>query len=320
MIRRSLLQHCFFAAKPAPTPQAILDLAHSRSGDGLCVYGSRAAVVEVLDAVAATGPVWWTDACSKFADDVRDSPCGSALANASPDVALPPVVLVEGLDGVGKTTVTTALAEKLGGVLIRTPDPALDQVRGRFRVAEEVIARAFYCGANYLAADAIAKAVLEEGKPVVIDRWWTSTAAFAIAQNPQLPTAEAAAKVGAWPNDLPKYDLGVILTVDEEVRLKRMAKRGDENPEEAKLAQDRALRERAMAAYAALGPRPLEPTMVLTYMIATNVIIDRLVKLEAASPAADPAVASAAGRRVALPAGFAKAKFTQEEQRGCAPW
>ena len=328
MLSRSTALRCFFASKPPPSPQPLLDLAHSRSGDGLCVYRSRAAVVEVLDAVAATGPVWWTDECAKFVEDVRASPAGRSLlsqpsAAAGDAAARPPIVLAEGLDGVGKTTVTKNLADKLGGVLVRTPDPELDPVRGRFRVAEEVLARAFYAGANYLAAEHIADMVVKQNKAVVIDRWWASTAAMAIANvTDEAAAADALAKVGAWPEDLPRYDLGVLLDVGEDVRLKRMAGRGDTNVEEAKLAQDRHLRKRAMAAYKALGPRPLEPTIVHTYMIAVNCIIDRLARMEAAN-GADPATdleVSAAGRRILLPEGLAKTKFTMRQQLECKPW
>jgi thymidylate kinase len=302
---------CYFAPKPDATPEKVLRVARDES-HGIGVYSNRKAVLTVLDAVAASGPKWWNDDCAAFVEVVRSTPGGKALIKAKTEPALlhAPLVLVEGLDGVGKTTVTENLAEKLGAVLLRTPDPALDNVRGRFRVTEDVVGRAFYSGANYLAAEKASHAILKETKPVVFDRWWPSTAAMAISmvRADQVPPEDSS--VWKWPEDLPEYSFGTLLDVSEDIRLKRLDKRGGPNAEEEKLAAEKHMRERATEAYLRLGPRPLERVLVPTYMIAVNGILDRLEVMNR----------DATLTPMMLPPDLKARHFTLLEQQDCKPY
>lgn len=180
-----------------------------------------------------------------------------------------PIIVVEGLDGVGKTTVTTHLAERIGGVLVRTPDPDLEPLRQHFRVLPEPLSRAFYSGANYLAAERIVK--LAQERPVVVDRWWASTCAMGLAAIfdgvDSMPPAGS--PVYNWPLDLPLPTHGFVLDVPEDLRRKRMAKRGDENAEERVLAAKEGMRRVAMAGYQRMVPM-YEPISVPNYCHAIN--------------------------------------------------
>ena len=90
-----------------------------------------------------------------------------------------------------------------------------------------------------------------------------------------LPDADN--KIYSWPSDLPPVDLRILLDVSEEIRKKRMAKRGDENQEEKVLAEKRALRDTAMEAYRRMTPA-LKVVQVPNYASAVNEIVDEIEK------------------------------------------
>jgi UMP-CMP kinase 2, mitochondrial len=235
---------------------------------GYNVYHSRDACVGALSLLQRAKLPWWTSDCSAFVDRVA----GVAL-HGGPLHRAHPIIVVEGLDGVGKTTMTTSLAAKLGGVLVRTPDPSLEPLRALFRSLDEPLARAFYCGANYLAASAVGE--LSKTQPVVLDRWWCSTCAMTLAGRPGctvqgLPPVTD--PIYQWPNDLPTFNVGVLLQVDEAIRRLRMKRRNDENEEEALLAAKADMRETAMEAYRRFGL--LTTVDIPNYMLAVNTTLD----------------------------------------------
>ena len=287
-----------------PTPTAPVDFTHSlsvaaRYHQGYNIYHRHAHVVDVLRAIQKDRPSWWNYECSKFVDTVKQCP-------SQPQV-LPPfaVIVIEGLDASGKTTMATELSRRLHGRLIRTPEPKFEGLRKHFRTLPEPLARAFYCACNYLAAYDIVR--LATSLPVVVDRFWGSTAAMALAlacrgedetDEPHLqlqpattmpPTEgttggangsppvrklfpERGNPVYDWPMDLPRFHRGYLLDVGEELRQRRMNRRGDENAEEAVLRQDVALRRRIKTAYTNMGL--YEELSVPKYMLAVNHVID----------------------------------------------
>lgn len=297
MLRRLPVRRCYFAPKPPAAAPALLEFAAALHG-GHGIYHRRDDVLSVLRAIQDTNPTWWCEECSEFVDRVSDDAAGATLQRADRHA----IIVCEGLDAVGKTTVTSNLAAKLDGVVVRTPHPRLDAVRGRFRVLEEPLARAFYCGANYLAATEILAASMDA--PVIVDRWWGSTCASALANNDaDLPPRDES--VYAWPADLPEFDLGVVLDVQEDIRLKRIAKRGDQNQEEAVLAANAALRRKVLDAYDAMGG--YEHVMVPTYMVAINEIFEHLRRAGVGQPG------NARLRKLPRP-------YTAAEQATCKPY
>ncbi|XP_038596231.1 UMP-CMP kinase 2, mitochondrial [Tachyglossus aculeatus] len=144
-----------------------------------------------------------------------------------------PVIVIEGLDATGKTTVTQSVSEALNAVLLKTPPPCMDKWRKVFDKEPTIIKRAFYSLGNYIVASEIARASTHS--PVIIDRYWHSTAAFAIATEvsgglQNLPPAHH--DVYQWPRDLLKPDLVLLLTLTPEERVRRIQGRGIEKTEE----------------------------------------------------------------------------------------
>ncbi|KAJ7397489.1 hypothetical protein BTVI_135018 [Pitangus sulphuratus] len=160
-----------------------------------------------------------------------------------------PVIVFEGLDATGKTTVTEAVKDNLNGILLRSPPPCISQWRTVFDDEPTPIKRAFYAAGNYILASEIAKASTQA--PVIIDRYWHSTAAYTIATETNgkvqdLPPAHD--EVYQWPDDLLKPDLVLLLTVDPEERVLRLQRRGlEKTKEEAELEANSLFRQRATA-------------------------------------------------------------------------
>ncbi|NWX07651.1 CMPK2 kinase, partial [Caloenas nicobarica] len=162
-----------------------------------------------------------------------------------------PVVVFEGLDATGKTTVTQAVKDTLNAVLLRSPPPCISQWRTIFDDQPAPIKRAFYAAGNYILASEIAKASTQA--PVIIDRYWHSTAAYTIATEvngkvQDLPPAHD--EVYRWPEDLLKPDLVLLLTVDPEERVRRLQCRGlEKTKEEAELEANSLFRQRVEESY-----------------------------------------------------------------------
>ncbi|XP_060643980.2 UMP-CMP kinase 2, mitochondrial [Anolis sagrei] len=162
-----------------------------------------------------------------------------------------PVIVIEGLDATGKTTVTCALKDALNAVLLRTPPPCVSQWRKVFDNQPTLIRRAFYALTNYIVASEIAKASVNS--PVIVDRYWHSTAAYAIATEisgkvDDLPPPHH--PVYCWPKDLLKPDVVLLLTLSSDERIRRLQGRGMEKTrEEAELEENRSFRQRVEEAY-----------------------------------------------------------------------
>ncbi|XP_030642435.1 UMP-CMP kinase 2, mitochondrial [Chanos chanos] len=162
-----------------------------------------------------------------------------------------PVVIIEGLDATGKTTLTESLRGSLGAILLKSPPQCLAPFRDRFDSEPPLIRRAFYALGNYITACQISTAAAQA--PVIVDRYWHSTAAYAIAtavsgklENLPGPSSE----VYHWPEDLLQPSLVLLLTVNPEERLRRLKGRGlEKTVEEAELEVNHLFRQKVEEAY-----------------------------------------------------------------------
>lgn len=153
-----------------------------------------------------------------------------APARRKPDF---PVIVVEGLDATGKTTLTESLRDTLGAALLRSPPQCLSPLRARFDQEPPLIRRAFYALGNYITAEQVGQEASKT--PVIVDRFWHSTAAYAIATAVSGPVCNLPAEgseVYRWPSDLLQPSLVVLLTLDPEERKRRLRDRGQGKTEE----------------------------------------------------------------------------------------
>ncbi|XP_034531512.1 UMP-CMP kinase 2, mitochondrial [Notolabrus celidotus] len=169
-------------------------------------------------------------------------------ARSKPDF---PVIVIEGLDATGKTTLTESLRDTLGAVLLRSPPKCLSPLRARFDREPPLIRRAFYALGNYITAEEIGQEGMKT--PVIIDRFWHSTAAYAIATAVSGPVCNLPAdssEVYRWPTDLLQPSLVVLLTLDPEERKRRLRDRGQgETAEEQELDHNQLFRLKVEEAY-----------------------------------------------------------------------
>uniref|UniRef100_A0A452J431 UMP-CMP kinase 2, mitochondrial n=1 Tax=Gopherus agassizii TaxID=38772 RepID=A0A452J431_9SAUR len=191
-----------------------------------------------------------------------------------------PVIVIEGLDATGKTTVTQSVNDSLNALLLRSPPACISQWRKTFDDEPTLIRRAFYALGNYIVASEIAKASTES--PVVVDRYWHSTAAYAIATEisgkvQNLPPAHH--EVYQWPEDLLKPDLVLLLTVSPEERIRRLQGRGLEKTEEETELEANSLfpQKYVLITNKRWNPHPIKiNSKILIYSIGARISMPRL--------------------------------------------
>ncbi|XP_044730735.1 UMP-CMP kinase 2, mitochondrial-like isoform X2 [Chrysoperla carnea] len=169
------------------------------------------------------------------------------LGNAAESKKFPFIVL-EGLDGCGKTTLSRALSKKRGAELMCTPPKSIDHLRSSFDDA--TLRTAFYSLGNYIAAEEIR--VITARSPVMLDRYWHSTGAFALAQavhNKEIELPPIDDEVYKWPTDLLKPDLVIYLDVSEENRLERISRRPTCTDQESLIKTNADFRKNIITAY-----------------------------------------------------------------------
>lgn len=185
-------------------------------------------------------------------------------------------IVIEGLDATGKSTLVDALAKSVDATLLKCP-PRLEaseltdgDLRSYFDDRPDAQRRAYYRAANLIASEQ-AEVALQTGH-VVMDRYWTSTVAFAALDGDSGLDREWQ---GEYPPELRKPDIVILLTVDEENRAKRMQDRGvPTTDEEQNLAADVARREEVLRIYRTFDPieidtSSLAPDAVLKTVLTT---------------------------------------------------
>jgi len=130
-------------------------------------------------------------------------------------------IVLEGLDGVGKSTLANKLAEQLGAQLMSTPGDRFKAIRSPVMEAfgEDQLAKALFYAATVSSEGRKARSIVDQGRWVVMDRYWASTLAYAKARG-------VSANIDALESDLIPADITVLITLDENTRLKRLHQRG----------------------------------------------------------------------------------------------
>jgi dTMP kinase len=142
-----------------------------------------------------------------------------------------PFICIEGIDGVGKSTVAKRLAEAINGVYFKTPSKPYSDAREAIDQQADTISRFyFYLSSVTFASQQIAR--LCSTTPVVCDRYIYSTYAYHLAKDPTLSS-----RIVALPVVLPTIhipDLTVLLTSEEQERQRRLAiRRGQTSSNES---------------------------------------------------------------------------------------
>ena len=133
----------------------------------------------------------------------------------------PKFIVFEGLDGSGKSTCAKQTAEALGAELLTTPSEPIREIRGSI-IGEygdcQEARQAFYISTVLHASKKI-ETLLDQGRPVVIDRYFLSTQAYAAFRGTRLD-------LDFIGNHLVPADLTVFLHAPLDVRIQRIEQRG----------------------------------------------------------------------------------------------
>ena len=159
-------------------------------------------------------------------------------------------IVIEGLDATGKSTLVENLSSSLDATRLVCPPeimaPSLGEgpIRQYFDSLNPLKRRAFYRFSNLIASEDASRHLA--GGDVVMDRYWTSTAAFAAMDD----DFEHDVQLGDYPPEIRVPDLVILLLVDEKNRLKRLQGRGEaETNEELELASNIEKRNAVISAY-----------------------------------------------------------------------
>jgi len=168
-------------------------------------------------------------------------------------------IVIEGLDATGKSTLVEKLVVRLSAKkIISPPDinvPSISggSIRPHFDSLGPIPRRAYYRFSNLIASELVAESIMVSD--VVMDRYWTSTAAFAAMDD----GFEHDVTLGKYPDEIRSPDILILLIVDEENRLKRLQSRGEiETREESELTRDVDKRERVLESYKKFNPKIID--------------------------------------------------------------
>lgn len=152
------------------------------------------------------------------------------------------VIVLEALDGVGKSTVAKIVAQKLDAVVYKPS--------GKIKFATNKAIELPYGSEE--RSDAIRKTLtmmsdeikeISESYTVIVDRFYASWASAEVGSgNMKIRNLS----IEDWPRDLIKPKLSVHLRVDEEERMRRIGTRDFQNQREIKLGNDHAYRYRVL--------------------------------------------------------------------------
>lgn len=134
-------------------------------------------------------------------------------------------VVIEALDGVGKTTLVRDLSAALGGVPLDTPGENLRPIRGAVldALGDDQLARCMFYASTVIAQGRRARVLADAGAIVVMDRYWASTFSYARARGVTTDLSGIHAIV-------PPADATVHVTLDERERIRRLVGRGGMTP------------------------------------------------------------------------------------------
>ncbi|MEY8239601.1 MAG: deoxynucleoside kinase [Cycloclasticus sp.] len=140
-------------------------------------------------------------------------------------------IVIEGLDGTGKSTAAKTLAKALGGKFLTTPLDKFKTVRPELEeiYSDESLARQLFYASTAVSSSNRVSEELTQNDCVIIDRYWLSTQVChswrTAGEYFLLPEVEAS---------ILKPDLTVYLNISLEERIKRLGGRSN-NTEEDRL-------------------------------------------------------------------------------------
>ncbi|XP_071503491.1 uncharacterized protein [Diadema antillarum] len=132
-----------------------------------------------------------------------------------------PVLVLEGTYDAGVSAYSQHLSRAIGAVHRQSPPSCIRHLKEAFDSQNQLVRGAFYTLGNYILAAQVAN--LSKKAPVVLDRFWNSTAAFTITSEVGRGVANLPPRnhfVYTWPKDLMQPDAVILVGSAKSSRLK----------------------------------------------------------------------------------------------------
>ncbi len=142
---------------------------------------------------------------------------------------LPKLIVVEGVDSVGKTTLARRLEAELGYSYLYTPQVPLNTIREMVEEMGDINTRFFYYLSAVVAVQPQLKEMIASGKRVVVDRYIYSTIAMHSVLGASVKSVSMRDLPILWP------DAGFLLTTEASVRAERMRARAKQPTHDKKI-------------------------------------------------------------------------------------
>ncbi len=156
----------------------------------------------------------------------------------------PMILVIEGVDCVGKTTLAKAIASKLGFRYLYTPQPPLSAIRKEVESLDDPNTRFFYYLASVIAVQRTLRADLDVGRSVVVDRYIHSTLVMHRVLGVDVSCVSIEKLPILWPM------VSVLLTATSETRVARRNKRDGSQDYDQRIEQSTELLDRAQKVFA----------------------------------------------------------------------
>jgi thymidylate kinase len=134
-------------------------------------------------------------------------------------------IVLEGADGTGKSTLTSLLAEKIGGVPYATPPKRFRKDCNRVHRDADPEEHYRFFKEGLFEAEKEIGSLLEKGSSVVCDRYWLSTVIYHEILGAHVNREEF--------DSIVKPDLTFFLVADSDTQIKRMIERGMDHGDKA---------------------------------------------------------------------------------------
>lgn len=157
-----------------------------------------------------------------------------------------PFVVIEGIDGVGKSTIARALAEHIHGKYIETPWPPFDRIRDEVDDLKDLDVRFYFYVSAVIGVTPIIRECTKH-QPVVCSRYIYSTLAYHRAMGVCVDYL-----------DLSKLPLveptcAFLLVATEGIRSERLVRRGAVSIWDRKIGEDEKYRLRVQEGFQSFG-------------------------------------------------------------------
>jgi len=131
------------------------------------------------------------------------------------------IIVLEGVDCVGKTTLAKKLESELRFQYLYTPQPPIASIRKEVESINDLQTRFFYYLTSVIAVQPLLHAMTANNGLVIIDRYIYSTFAMHKAMGAKVKCVNMRQLPILWPH------IGILLTADRETRRQRRMIRGE---------------------------------------------------------------------------------------------